>query len=127
VRWARGRLSGMAFKVRFAEERTGFIDYDTGDVYDFLDGGVLSIAYAAKKSKWTDTTRLVRGCGLPPSRTTPGPNRVLIRLRRTAPRPTVHIWRAELRGLSTRPSRVLRMRAVDLTNRGPGYLFPRTW
>jgi hypothetical protein len=54
VRWARGRLSGMAFKVRFAEERTGFIDYDTGDVYDFLDGGVLSIAYAAKKSKWTE-------------------------------------------------------------------------
>jgi len=44
----------MAFKVRFAEERTGFIDYDTGDVYEFLDGGVLSIAYAAKKSKWTE-------------------------------------------------------------------------
>lgn len=49
-----GRLSGMAFKVRFTEERDGTNDYDTGDVYDFLDGGVLSIAYAPNKSKWTE-------------------------------------------------------------------------
>lgn len=45
---------GMAFKVRFTEAGNGFNDYDTGDVYDFLDGGVLSIVYAAKKSKWTE-------------------------------------------------------------------------
>jgi hypothetical protein len=44
----------MAFKVRFTEERDSMNDYDTGDMYDFLDGGVLSIAYAANKAKWTE-------------------------------------------------------------------------
>jgi hypothetical protein len=44
----------MAFKVQFAEERDGTNDYDTGDVHEFLDAGVLSIAYAAKKSEWTE-------------------------------------------------------------------------
>ena len=39
----------MAFKVRFTEDRDRMSDYDTGDVYDFLKGGVLSIAYAANK------------------------------------------------------------------------------
>ena len=51
---ASGKLSGMAFKVRFTEERDRMSDYDTGDVYDFLEGGVLSIAYAANKAKWTE-------------------------------------------------------------------------
>jgi hypothetical protein len=50
-RAARGRLSGMAFKVRFSEERDRMSDYDTGDVYEFLEGGVLSIAYAPNKAK----------------------------------------------------------------------------
>jgi hypothetical protein len=61
VRWklfrtaaASGRLSGMAFKVRFTEDRDRMSDYDTGDVCDFLEGGVLSIAYAANKAKWTE-------------------------------------------------------------------------
>jgi hypothetical protein len=53
-RAARGRLSGMAFKVRFSEERDRMSDYDTGDVYEFLEGGVLSIAYAPNKAKWTE-------------------------------------------------------------------------
>ncbi|MGA9491226.1 MAG: hypothetical protein WBV80_13395 [Mycobacterium sp.] len=46
-----GRLSDMAFKVRFTDK---FNDYDTGDAYDFLEGGVLSIAYAANKAKSTE-------------------------------------------------------------------------
>ena len=41
----------MAFKVRFSEERDRISDYDTGDVYEFLEGGVLSIAYAPNKAK----------------------------------------------------------------------------
>ena len=44
----------MAFKVRFSEERDRMSDYDTGDVYDFLEGGVLSIAYAPNKANWTE-------------------------------------------------------------------------
>ena len=44
----------MAFKVRFTEALDKPYDYDTGDVYDFLEGGVLSIAYAANKAKWTE-------------------------------------------------------------------------
>jgi hypothetical protein len=44
----------MAFKVRFAEERDRMSDYDTGDVYDFLEGGVLSITYASNKAKWAE-------------------------------------------------------------------------
>jgi hypothetical protein len=50
-RAARGRLSGMAFKVRFSEERDRMSDYDTGDLYEFLEGGVVSIAYAPNKAK----------------------------------------------------------------------------
>ena len=49
---ASDRLSGMAFKVLFTEKQEN--DYDTGDMYDFLEGGVLSIAYAANKAKWTE-------------------------------------------------------------------------
>jgi hypothetical protein len=60
----------MAFKVRFAEERDRMSDYDTGDVYDFLEGGVLSIAYAANKESGPSTTGLIRGCELPPSHIT---------------------------------------------------------
>ena len=44
----------MAFKVRFTEALDKPYDDDTGDVYDFLEGGVLSIAYAANKAKWTE-------------------------------------------------------------------------
>jgi hypothetical protein len=44
----------MAFKVRFTEEWDRMSDYDTGDVYDFLGGGVLSITYASSKAKWTE-------------------------------------------------------------------------
>jgi hypothetical protein len=47
----------MAFKVRFTEERDCMNDYDTGDVYDFLEGGVLSITYASNKAKWTEYHR----------------------------------------------------------------------
>jgi hypothetical protein len=31
----------MAFKVRFTEEWDRMSDYDTGDVYDFLEGGAV--------------------------------------------------------------------------------------
>jgi len=44
----------MAFKVGFTEKQDKPYEYDTGDVYDFLEGGVLSIAYAANKAKWTE-------------------------------------------------------------------------
>jgi hypothetical protein len=44
----------MAFKVRFTEALDTLNDYETGDVYDFLEGGVLSIAYAGSKAKWTE-------------------------------------------------------------------------
>jgi hypothetical protein len=44
----------MAFKVQFTEERDRMSDYETGDVYEFLEGGVLSIAYAANKAKWSE-------------------------------------------------------------------------
>ncbi|MFZ1161676.1 hypothetical protein [Mycobacterium sp.] len=44
----------MAFKVRFTDKQETLNEYDTGDVYDFLEGGVLSIAYAANKAKWTE-------------------------------------------------------------------------
>jgi hypothetical protein len=55
-RWAAGsgKLSVMAFKVRFSQAQDKPNDYDTGDVYNFLDGGVLSIAFAANKAKWTE-------------------------------------------------------------------------
>ena len=46
----------MAFKVRFTDKLN---DYDTGDTYDFLEGGVLSIAYAANKAiRTTPLSRL---------------------------------------------------------------------
>ncbi len=44
----------MTFKVRFTEKQDKLDEYDTGDVFDFLEGGVLSIAYAANKAKATE-------------------------------------------------------------------------
>ena len=44
----------MAFKVRFSEAQDKLNDYDRGDVYSFVEDGVLCIAYAAKKAKWTE-------------------------------------------------------------------------
>jgi hypothetical protein len=71
VRWklfrtaaASGRLSGMAFKVRFTEDRDRMSDYDTGDVYDFLEGGVLSIAYAANKESGPSNRERQRPLGV---------------------------------------------------------------
>jgi hypothetical protein len=47
-----GRLADMAFKVRFTEKQEKPDDYETDDVYDFLEGGVLSIAFT-NDAKWT--------------------------------------------------------------------------
>jgi hypothetical protein len=41
----------MAFKVRFAQNTTRH--HETGDTYDFRDGGVLVITYA-DEAKWTE-------------------------------------------------------------------------
>jgi hypothetical protein len=42
----------MAFKVRFTGSKKP-TDFDTDDVYDFHDGGVLSITFA-NEAKWTE-------------------------------------------------------------------------
>lgn len=44
----------MAFRVRFHEHQDAPTEYDSNDAFDFLEGGVLSIAYAANKAKWTE-------------------------------------------------------------------------
>ena len=38
---ASGRLACMAFKVRFTEAQAELTEYQTGDVYNFLEGGGL--------------------------------------------------------------------------------------
>jgi hypothetical protein len=43
----------MAFKVRFFEKQDKLNEYETGDVYDFLEGGVLAISFA-NEAQWTE-------------------------------------------------------------------------
>jgi hypothetical protein len=43
----------MAFKVKFTEKQEKLEEYETSDAYDFLEGGVLSIAFG-NEEQWTE-------------------------------------------------------------------------
>jgi hypothetical protein len=75
----------MAFKVRFTEDRDRMSDYDTGDAYDFLEGGVLSSTrlQQGKVDRVPRAWYVGAGCGR--AKTLARPNRALSRWRRTRP------------------------------------------
>ncbi len=43
----------MAFRVKFTENQAKPDEYETGDVYNFIEGGVLAIKFG-NEAKWTE-------------------------------------------------------------------------